>query len=136
MHHRLNLTPPRPPQIECLCRIALTVYGQKVAADCQGGQTGLCNRTFGPDAPRPAEILDDAAQDKFFNKQAASMLWGKNKVVKLSAPNVAFGTIPNNTSTRDWIREHPEYWKPSMPGSDPAKHRKQAGARSILHVKL
>ena len=33
--------------IECLCRIALTIYGQKILSECQGGQTGLTQRIFG-----------------------------------------------------------------------------------------
>lgn len=135
-----TLNPTTRAQIECLCRIALTIYGQKLLVECQGGQTGLTNRIFGqvrPDsaniistgtlssltglpllqeAPRPAELLSPDAKRRFHG--SGTTVWEKgDAVIRLPTPKVVCGTVPNNESTRDWIRQHPQCWKPSLPGA-------------------
>ena len=70
---------------------------------------------FAQDAPRPADLLSPAQRQAF---HPDAKVWEKGGPVKrLPTPKVSCGTIPNNQSTRDWIRQHPGCWKPSLPGA-------------------
>jgi hypothetical protein len=93
--------------LECLCRIALVIFGRDLTKDCEGGQTGETNRIFSVKAARPPEMLSEAQKHKLFGTDATEDV-GRVKVVRLKPIVGTFGNAASMEGTREWIRRNPQ----------------------------
>jgi hypothetical protein len=96
--------------LECLCRIALIIFGGGLTKDCQGGQTGETNRIFSKSAPRPPELLSEAQKHRLFGSHdamSAHSVPGEH-VVRMKTAATTFGNAASMQPVRDWIRRNPQ----------------------------